>query len=253
MRRLRRHRRILSTALPLATMLGAAGVASSRTGQSFPDAPHPIAVASTVPAVLPVVDPTAALATVLRELAPDLRDEALQPALRAWEHLRGEGIATRPLLTVIDYGLPSTTPRLWVFDLDTRRLLYHELVAHGRNTGGDLATTFSNAEGSLQTSLGSFVTGATYTGRNGYSMRLLGLDAGRNDQALARAIVMHGASYVDPEFARKVGRLGRSWGCPAVRPAIAHELIDAIKEGSVVFAWHPSLQSGLEGGGLAAP
>jgi hypothetical protein len=205
-------------------------------------APHPVAVASPIPAAaLPVMDPTAALATALQELAPDLRQEALGPALDAWERLRGEGLATRPLLTVIDYGLPSTQPRLWVFDLDARRLLYRELVAHGRNTGDDLASAFSNQEGSLQTSLGSFVTGGSYTGRNGYSMRLRGLDAGVNDQAEARAIVVHGASYVDAGVVRKLGRLGRSWGCPAVRLAIAHELIDRIKDGSVLFAWHPSL------------
>jgi hypothetical protein len=244
MRHPRRHRRILSTAVPLATLLGVAGVASSRSGpQPTPEARRkPVAVASTVPALLPVADPTAALATALRELAPDLRPQALQPALSAWERLRGEGTATRPLLTVIDYGLPSTTPRLWVFDMDVRRLLYHELVAHGRNTGEDRATEFSNVEGSLMTSLGSFVTGGSYTGRNGYSMRLRGLEQGVNDQAEARAIVMHGARYVDPAFARKVGRLGRSWGCPAVRPAIARELIDRIKGGSVLFAWHPSLE-----------
>jgi L,D-transpeptidase-like protein len=235
MRRLRRRRRILSTAIPLATLLGTGGMAKQPAG------PHPVAVASSFPAALPVVNPTAALATALRELAPDLRPEALSPALEAWERLRGEGIATRPLLTVIDYGLPSTQPRLWVFDLGARRLLYHELVAHGRNTGDDLATVFSNQEGSLQTSLGSFVTGESYTGRNGYSMRLRGLDLGRNDHAESRAIVVHGASYVDPDVARKLGRLGRSWGCPAVRPAIAHELIDQIKDGSVLFAWHPSL------------
>ena len=235
MRRLRRRRRILSTAIPLATLLGSAGVVPQHA------APRPMAVASTVPALVPVVDPTAALATALRELAPDLRLEALRPALDAWERLRGEGVATRPLLTVVDYGLPSTQPRLWVFDLDARRLLYRELVAHGRNTGDDLASAFSNDEGSLQTSLGSFVTGQSYTGRNGYSMRLRGLDQGRNDHAESRAIVVHGASYVDPDVARKLGRLGRSWGCPAVRPAIAHELIDQIKDGSVFFAWHPSL------------
>jgi len=235
MRRLRRRRRVLSTALPLATVLGMAGISPQQA------APKPMAVATRVPAALPVMDPTAALATVLRALAPDVRQEALRPALAAWERLRGEGIATRPLLTVIDYGLPSTQPRLWVFDLDQRRLLYRELVAHGRNTGDDLATAFSNEEGSLQSSLGSFVTGATYTGKNGYSMRLRGLDPGRNDHAESRAIVVHGATYVDPDVAHKLGRLGRSWGCPAVRPAIAHELIDQIKDGSVVFAWHPSL------------
>ena len=234
----RRRRRILSTALPLASVLGGAGAVSYF--RAAPE-PAPVAVASSLPAIMPVMDPTAALTTALRQLAPDLRPEALSPAVAAWERLRGEGLATRPLLTVIDYGLPSTVPRLWVFDLEARRLLYRELVAHGRNTGDDLATEFSNIEGSLMTSLGSFVTGGSYTGRNGYSMRLRGLDLGWNDQAETRAIVMHGAPYVDEALAARWGRLGRSWGCPAVRSAIAQELIDRIKDGSVVFAWHPSL------------
>jgi hypothetical protein len=187
-----------------------------------------------------VVDPAAALEAALLATAPDLRPEALRPAIAAWERLQAEGRATRPVLSVIDYGLPSTTPRLWVFDLEMRRLLFHELVAHGRNSGGNLATSFSNIEGSYMTSLGTFLTESTYDGRNGYSMRLKGLDAGLNDLAESRAIVVHGAPYVDPGVARSMGRLGRSHGCPALRPAIARPLIDTIKGGSVLFAWHPS-------------
>jgi hypothetical protein len=240
---LRRRRRILSTALPLAVTLGAVGSYGTAARPVKSSARRPVAVASALPAAVPVVDPSAALETVLRELAPDLRPEPLRGAVAAWERLRGEGVATRPWLAVIDYGLPSTTPRLWVFDLDARKLVYHELVAHGRNSGEDLAATFSNEEGSLMTSLGAFVTGGTYVGSNGYSMRLRGLDPGRNDRAEARAIVMHGAPYVDESFARRTGRLGRSWGCPAVRPAVARELIDTIREGSVLYSWHPSLES----------
>lgn len=173
--------------------------------------------------------------------ATDLRPAALHAALSSWNALRAEGAARKTLLTVIDYGLPSTEKRLWVFDLASRRLLFHELVAHGRNSGADLARSFSNEDGSLMSSLGAFVTGSTYDGRNGYSLRLRGTESYVNDHAEARAIVVHGAPYVDEEVARKLGRLGRSHGCPALRPAIARSLIDEIKDGSVLYAWHPSL------------
>lgn len=146
-------------------------------------------------------------------------------------------VGNTSLLTVIDYTLPSSVPRLWVFDLAAGRLLYRELVAHGRNSGDNVATAFSNAEGSLKTSLGLFVTDQTYYGENGYSLRLRGLDAGLNDNAMLRAIVMHGAAYVSQKVVSQLGRLGRSWGCPAVRPEVARPMIDLIKNGSVVFAY----------------
>ena len=142
-------------------------------------------------------------------------------------------------LSVIDYSRPSTSPRLWVFDLESRELLYEELVAHGQGSGGNLATQFSNTEDSHQSSLGLFVTEGTYVGRNGYSLRLNGLDRGFNDRARERAIVMHGATYVDPALALAQGRLGRSWGCPALREAVARDVIDRVKGGSLVFAYYP--------------
>lgn len=129
---------------------------------------------------------------------------------------------------------------MWVFDLASRRLLFHELVAHGKNSGGDLAQSFSNEDGSFKTSLGAFLTGSTYIGRNGYSMRLTGMEPGVNDRAETRTIVVHGAPYVDEEVARKLGRLGRSHGCPALRPAVARTLIDEIKDRTLLFAWYPS-------------
>ena len=147
--------------------------------------------------------------------------------------------AAPPTLTVIDYSLPSTEPRLWVFDLATGELLFKELVAHGRNTGENLATKFSNQMDSHQTSIGLFVTDDTYVGSNGYSLRLDGLDAGFNDRARDRAIVMHGAPYVNQETAAKQGRIGRSWGCPALRTAIASKVIDTIRGGSVIFSYYP--------------
>ena len=142
-------------------------------------------------------------------------------------------------LTIIDYSLPSTEKRLWVVDLTTRELLYEELVAHGQGTGANMASKFSNDNESHQTSLGLFVTDATYVGRNGYSLRLDGLDKGFNDRARERAIVMHGAPYVSDLFVRANGRLGRSWGCPAVSDAVARQLIDRVKGGGLVFAYYP--------------
>src|SRR5262245_7881720 len=144
-----------------------------------------------------------------------------------------------PTLTLIDYSLPSTTPRLWVFDLGSGKLLFNELVAHGRNSGDNMATRFSDAMESRETSLGLFRTADTYVGHNGYSLRLDGLEPGFNGNARERAIVMHGAPYVDAGVARANGRLGRSWGCPALRQAVAQQVIDTVRDGGVIFSYYP--------------
>jgi hypothetical protein len=142
-------------------------------------------------------------------------------------------------MAVIDYSLPSTEPRLWVFNLQTQTLLYRELVAHGRNTGDNFARNFSNAPGSFESSLGLFQTGETYQGENGYSLRMKGLEPGFNDRAMERAIVMHGAPYVDEGVAEKLGRLGRSLGCPAIRTGVARQVIDSLKGGQFLFSYYP--------------
>src|SRR5262245_22623935 len=162
----------------------------------------------------------------------------LDAAEAAYQHALNLGVVANPrLLTVIDYSRPSTEPRLWLLDLVSRAIVQRELVAHGKGSGDNVATSFSNDEGSHKSSLGLFVTGAAYTGQNGYSLRLLGLDPGVNDRAYARAIVIHGAEYVSDAVGRTLGRIGRSWGCPAVRPAVARTLIDEIKGGTVLFAY----------------
>jgi hypothetical protein len=166
--------------------------------------------------------------------------EVLDLALTATSCAATSGaIDAPPTLTLIDYSRPSVEPRLWVFDLATGDLLFKELVAHGRNTGDNLATKFSNEMDSRQTSLGLFVTDDPYVGSNGYSLRLDGLDVGFNDRARDRAIVMHGAPYVNEELAATQGRIGRSWGCPALRTAIASKVIDRIRGGSVIFSYYP--------------
>jgi len=204
----------------------------------------PAAIA-TLAGVLSLVPPPAAhagnpsLEQLARE-APTLDREVLSLAARALSCTRRQPDADAPAtLSVIDFSLPSTEPRLWVFDLERGRLLYRELVAHGRNTGSNLATRFSNRSGSHMSSLGVFRTAESYVGANGYSLRLDGLEPGFNDLARDRAIVIHGAPYVDDGIARAQGRLGRSLGCPAVRPAVARELIDRIRGGSLVFAYYP--------------
>ncbi len=148
-------------------------------------------------------------------------------------------IETPRTLTVIDYSLPSTAERLWVFDVPTGRLLFKELVAHGRNTGENMATDFSDRLNSRQSSLGLFVTDDTYVGSNGYSLRLDGLEPGFNGRARERAIVMHGAPYVNAALAKRQGRIGRSWGCPALREAVARDVIDTVRGGGVIFSYYP--------------
>jgi hypothetical protein len=179
------------------------------------------------------------LPSLLRQ-APGLKADVLRLALNATGCAAEQGLVKRrDLLTVIDYSLPSTQPRLFVFDLDSRKLLFRELVAHGKNSGGNVANFFSNSPGSLATSLGLFVTADTYVGSNGYSLRLKGLEEGINDMAMDRAIVMHGAPYVSRAAIRALGRLGRSWGCPAVRSEVAKKIIDTVRGGSAVFAYYP--------------
>jgi L,D-transpeptidase-like protein len=174
---------------------------------------------------------------------PSLDTGVLRMALDAAACARDKGAITNDrLLTVIDYSKPSTEERLWVLDLQSERVLYQELVAHGQGSGENLATKFSNEDGSHQTSLGLFRTADTYVGSNGYSLRLDGLEPGVNDNARDRAIVMHGAPYVNEATSKVVGRLGRSWGCPALRPAVARSVIDTIKAGSLVFSYYPDKQ-----------
>ncbi len=183
---------------------------------------------------------TSSLAPALERAAPDADARMLTLATQSLEcALRLHPEATPSRLAVIDYTRASTEPRLWVFDLKTRRLVLRELVAHGQGTGDNFSKHFSNKDGSHQSSLGMYRTSETYTGRNGYSLRLDGLEPGFNDHARDRAIVMHGASYVSKATIQQLGRLGRSWGCPAVSEQVARTVIDDIKGGQYLFAYYP--------------
>jgi hypothetical protein len=175
-------------------------------------------------------------ATAIGGIETDVLEMALGAASCA---VRTGAVRGPETLTVIDYSKPSSERRLWVYDLKTKQLLFEELVAHGQGSGANLATQFSNNDESHQTSLGLFVTSDTYVGKNGYSLRLDGLDKGVNDRARDRAIVMHGAPYVSQSFVKANGRLGRSWGCPAISALVARKMIDTVKGGGLVFAYYP--------------
>jgi hypothetical protein len=160
-------------------------------------------------------------------------------ALESAEKAVQRGDASPSTLTVIDFSRPSTTPRLWVYDLRERKLLLREHVAHGRNSGFDVPTRFSNEPESNMSSIGLYRAAESYIGKHGYSLRLDGLEPGFNDRARDRAIVIHGADYVNAKAAKAQGRLGRSLGCPAVRPEVARQLIDTVKNGGLIFAYYP--------------
>lgn len=175
----------------------------------------------------------------LGKKAPQLNKGVLKFALAAYHKAAIRGSVKKKVLTVIDYSLPSSKQRMWVFDMSHERLLYNTYVAHGQNSGMNTPSHFSNNPSSKQTSLGTFVTKDTYMGSNGYSLNLQGLEKGFNDNAYNRRVVIHGAWYVEPDYIRKSGRAGRSWGCPSIAKTLAKPVINTIKGGSVVFAYYP--------------
>lgn len=178
-------------------------------------------------------------AAVLSTKAPNIDPKVLELALIAHKEAQEQGLISKPILTVIDYSKHSAQKRLWVFDLQREKLLMETHVTHGEKSGKAQATQFSNTHGSHQSSIGVFTTGETYRGAYGYSLRIDGREPGFNDQARRRAIVIHGAPYASESYAKRMGRLGLSWGCPAVDTRIAGKLIDIIKNGSMIFAYYP--------------
>ena len=174
----------------------------------------------------------------LETLAPEVDPGVLALALEARNcAIRNGEVDEDAKLAVIDYSRPSTDKRLWVFDVGRNELLFHELVAHGQGSGDNYATRFSNQDSSHQTSLGLFLTAETYIGNNGYSLKLDGVDRGFNDNARSRAIVMHGAWYVSPQMVASKGRIGRSYGCPALNQGIARRVIDTMKGRQLLFSY----------------
>lgn len=177
---------------------------------------------------------------LISRLAPKINPIVISEAVSAMKCAQNHGVGkAASRIAIIDYTIPSRHKRLWVFDLKAQKLLFEEHVAHGQGSGHDVPNQFSDRDGSHQTSLGLFLTDATYQGGNGYSLKLHGLSKEFNASAMRRLIVMHGARYVNPLAAMSMGRLGRSWGCPAVRTEVAKPMIDTLKQGQFIYAHGP--------------
>lgn len=177
----------------------------------------------------------------LQQEAPDMSMAVIEKVSKALYCAQAYGSDT-PILTVIDYSLPSNQKRLWIFDLNKKTLLFHTHVSHGLNSGALMTDFFSNVNNSKASSLGVYMTGAAYYGREGMSLRLDGLDKGFNDQANNRYIVMHGGWYMDEAFIKKYGRAGRSWGCPALPLQYSKDIIQTIKEKNLMVVYYPDDQ-----------
>jgi hypothetical protein len=177
-------------------------------------------------------------------ILPELK--TFTEALKGFYLLKEKGFIQKDILTLVDFSLSSNLKRLWVIDLSTHTILFQSLVAHGRNTGEEFASAFSNVSSSFKSSLGFYSTGEIYQGKHGISLRLDGLEKGINDQARNRGVVMHGADYVSESFIRDHKRLGRSQGCPAIPVELTDEIIQAIKGKSCLYIYHPSRSFPME-------
>ncbi|PWA06465.1 murein L,D-transpeptidase catalytic domain family protein [Flavobacterium psychrotolerans] len=166
--------------------------------------------------------------------------DVFSEALEGFYLLKEKGKIQKNILTLIDFSLSSNSKRLWVIDMTTNTILYNSLVAHGRNTGEEFATSFSNEASSFKSSLGFYATGEIYMGKHGASLKLDGLEKGINDKARERGVVMHAADYVSNSFIKNNKRLGRSQGCPAIPVELTNEIINTIKNKSCLFIFHPS-------------
>lgn len=165
---------------------------------------------------------------------------AFNYAIQGMEKLESEGkLENADLVTIVDFSLSSSKKRLFVIDLKNQKVLFNTLVSHGRNSGTDIATSFSNSPESFKSSLGFYVTGGIYRGEHGMSLRLEGQEKGINDNALARGIVMHSAAYVNEKLAALQGYIGRSLGCPAVPEKLHKKIIEMIKDGTCLFLYSP--------------
>jgi hypothetical protein len=216
--------------------------AKSRPSAEVP----PVAPAPVLAAVPPAVPGTAignraSLYDSLRLGSMGLARQAYDMAMKGWQYLGIAGkLANQSILSIVDFSKPSSQKRLYIIDVAHYKLLYHTYVAHGMNSGLEYANRFSNTAESNQSSLGFYVTGSTYMGSNGYSMRLNGLEHGFNSNANSRDIVMHGADYVHESYIHSQGYIGRSWGCPAVAQQLSKPIINRIKNGSCLFVYAPN-------------
>jgi len=169
-----------------------------------------------------------------------LSENVFTLAYQGFEKLsRLSKISSDSVLTIIDFTKSSAKKRMYVVDLKCQKILFNTVVAHGKNSGKEYANIFSNRIDSHQSSLGFYLTGEPYMGSNGYSLQLNGMEPGFNDKAYERAIVIHGADYVNESITHSKGFLGRSFGCPAIPKSISTKLINKIKKGNLLFIYYP--------------
>jgi hypothetical protein len=166
--------------------------------------------------------------------------DAMKYAYKGYEYLRNKGaLPNNDILTIVDFSQSSRKKRLYIIDMKQDKVVMNTYVAHGKNSGLDMATKFSNIPESLQSSLGFYVTKSTYFGKHGLSLRMAGMEKGWNDKAEERAVVIHGANYIGDH---RVGSAyqGRSFGCPAVPQELSQKMINMVKDGTCLFIYHPS-------------
>jgi hypothetical protein len=190
--------------------------------------------------IKPTPRPSAEIKAILHEQAPTLSAAVINKVSTTLMCANEHNVEHSDILTVIDYSLPSSEKRLWVFDLKEKKLLFNTYVSHGINSGVLSTQFFSNKNNSKASSMGVYRTDKSYHGRHGLSLQLEGLDRGFNDNASRRAVVMHGGWYVEERFIKKYGRAGRSWGCPAVPDELSASIINTIKQASLFVVYYPS-------------
>ena len=188
----------------------------------------------------PIIQPYNAIHDMLFKESDSLSPNVINKVLTTLSCADKKNIEHNHILTIIDYSLPSSEKRLWVFDLNSKQLLFHTYVSHGIKSGTLLTNNFSNKYNSKASSIGVYTTEKTYYGRDGLSLRLEGLESGFNDNASNRSVVMHGGWYVEENFIKKYGRAGRSWGCPALPLDLYQPIINTIKDKSLFVVYYPS-------------
>lgn len=187
-----------------------------------------------------LVNPVKSVYDSLQLDVAGLSKQAYDYAVRGYEKLISQGkLLNQSIIAIVDFSQPSSQKRLYVLDMKNYKVLFNTLVAHGRNSGKEWATYFSNKPSSYKSSPGFYITGQTYSGSNGYSLKLDGVENGINDKAMTRAIVMHGADYVNESFISSRGYIGRSQGCPAVPLRDAKNIINTIRNGACLYIYTP--------------
>lgn len=206
-----------------------------------PEKNNPITISVSIPAKnISIENEAAEIYDTLQLDKKGLSANAFNYAYKGYKKLLAKGIIKSELLTICDFSQSSKKKRLYIVDIENNEVLLNTYVAHGKNSGREFATKFSNRPSSLQSSLGFYITKNTYYGEHGLSLKVEGLEPGFNDKAYKRAIVIHGADYIEPSWLDHSNYMGRSFGCPAVPDDESKFIVNTIKNGSCLFIYHPS-------------